>query len=285
VSPTVSSGEVQHTLAKPVNLKGRGLFSGRPVCLICKPAPPDAGVVFCRVDLPRHPQVIASPSVVAAEARTVVLRKGPAEVCAVEHLLAAAAGIGLDNLIVELDAPELPALDGSATEYLAAFMEAGLVPQSVPRRIFRPHRQVEVSEGDARVVLAPGENVLIVAYTIDYGQRFLGRQSLALTVNRDTFARDIAPARTLVLRPEIQDFLERGLGGGATPENVVVVEEDGTIETPLRFPDECVRHKILDLLGDLALTGVTVQGRIEAQRAGHRLHLALARKIVEEMAE
>jgi UDP-3-O-acyl N-acetylglucosamine deacetylase len=219
--------------------------------------------------------------------RQVILGKGEARVAMVEHLLGAAAGLGVANLLVEVDAPELPILDGSARPYVDAFLAAGLITQDAPRLEFRPRAEITLNEGDASIAFSAGDNAdeLQVTYVLDYGAGYLKRQELTLRLSPEVFAREVAPARTYILRPEVQTFRERGLGGGATRDNLVIVEEDGASPAPLRFPDECVRHKILDLVGDLSLAGLALSGRIVAYKAGHRLHLGLARTIARQAAE
>jgi len=274
----------QQTVASTVTLRGRGLFSGRPCTLTLGPAPAGTGVVFQRTDLPGRPcsrldlehlVPLERCTGVAVDGRTVAL---------VEHLLAALAGLGVDNLHVAVDSDELPCLDGSARPYAEALRHAGLVAQAAPARILRLSEPIEVSERDARLIARPAPAVLEMAFTLDYGGRFVGRQTFRARVTGDTFLRDIAPARTYVLRPEIEALLRRGLGGGATAENVVIVEEDGTSPTALRFEDECVRHKVLDLLGDLAGIGARLRAVVEAERSGHRLNLRLARALAEHAA-
>ena len=259
----------QLTLARPVALAGRGLFFGREVRLKCLPAPAGHGIIFHRTDLPGAPGVAACVEAVLGGSRITSLGQGRAQVRCVEHLCAAASGLGIRNLRVEIDAPELPILDGSAAEYVRAFRAAGLVEQEAPWPLFEPRASLVVEQDEAFLALAPEGRGLTVSFTLDYGARYVGRQELTLALMPDTFVRELAPARTFALREEVQDFLARGLGGGATPDNVVIVEEDGSSARPLRFPDECVRHKIVDLLGDLSLLGARLCGRLTARRSGH----------------
>jgi len=275
---TLYAGE-QHTLARAAHFEGRGLFFGRDVTVDCRPAPAGTGVVFRRTDLPGRPDVAARVANVGGEARMVTLRRDDAEVRLVEHLLAAAAGIGIANMIVEISAVEPPALDGSAAPYAQAFLEAGLSPQGAPQPCFTPREEIAIEEKGAWLRLAPAGSKLTVSFTLDYGERYLGRQSRTVALTPQTFLEEIAPARTYALREEVRAFLDRGLGGGATEANVVIVEPDGSTANVLRFPDECVRHKILDLVGDLSLAGVALQGEITAFRSGHGLNVRLARAV------
>ncbi|MCP4620355.1 MAG: UDP-3-O-acyl-N-acetylglucosamine deacetylase [Bradyrhizobium sp.] len=297
----------QQTLARDAHFEGRGLFGGREVVVDCRPAPAGTGIVFRRADLPGRPEVAARVADVVGDDRMVVLRRGRAEVRLVEHLLAAAAGVGITNMVVEISAAEAPALDGSAAPYGRAFIEAGLVAQGVPQECFAPSEEIAVEEKDAWLRLAPAGNEepraavpqalwnrcaarrvaqapppvdeLTVSFTLDYGECYIGRQSKTIVLTPETFLEEIAPARTYALREEVQAFLECGLGGGATEENVVIVERDGSTAQELRFADECVRHKILDLVGDLSLAGVALQGEINGFRSGHGLNTRLARAV------
>jgi len=271
--------EAQGTLARPVEIGGVGLFFGAPVRVRCLPAEANTGVVFVRTDLDGRPAVRASIENVPGPERWTALRRGDAEVRMVEHLLAAAYGLGIDNMLVEVNAAEMPAGDGSARTYVEPFLRAGLRSLDAPRNRVALPRPVMVTHDDVALVAAPQEEGLTVTYILDYGRRFLGAQCLTLSVTRDSFIHEIAGARTFVLRPEVDAFIRQGMGKGATPDNTLVVEENGSISADLRFPDECVRHKILDLLGDLFLVGAAFPARVVGYKSGHSANVRLARAV------
>ena len=277
--------ERQCTLAKTVDIEGVGLFFGQPVHLRCLPAEANAGVVFVRTDLPGAPRIPAKLENVPGPNRWTGLRKDEAEVSMIEHLLAALYGLGIQNLIVETNATEMPIGDGSAQTYVQPFLEAGIkeLDASWPR-LDLPH-PIAVTDREVIIAAVPQGNGLSITYVLDYGGSFLGTQVLTLNINRDTFIREIAPARTYVLRPEVDAFIQQNLGKGATPENTIVLEENGTTSEPLRFPDECIRHKILDLIGDLYLAGGRIAGRIIGYKSGHTINIRLAAAIREAIAK
>lgn len=274
--------ERQTTLGGRVELTGNGLFSGKPVRINLCPAEPDTGIVFRRTDIKGAPDILAvAENAALGEARYTNLKRENASVAMVEHLLAAANGLRVDNLLIEVDADEMPSLDGSAAPYVEAVDRAGLRELNAQRRVLSLKEKITVQSQDAVIEAEPCEKGLEINFTLDYGNKFLGRQSLMILVTPESFARDIASARTYVLRPEIEYFRARGIGGGATVENTVVVEEDGGSPTKLRFVDECVRHKVLDLIGDLALIGWPLCARISAEKSGHTLNARLAARIRE----
>jgi UDP-3-O-acyl N-acetylglucosamine deacetylase len=239
-----------------------------------------------RADLPGQPRI---PAVIAnvppTPQRWTALRNGEAEVRMVEHLLAALFGLGIDNLLIESTALEMPVGDGSAKTFTEAFLSAGLRELDAPRRRVQLRRPIVVMESDVVLAAGPSSAGLSVTYILDYGQHFLRCQSLTLEVTREMFLDGIAGARTYVLRPEVDAFIKLGLGRGATPENTIVLEEDGSLSAAARFPDECVRHKILDLLGDLLLSGSFISARVIGYKSGHATNIRLAKAIAEECGE
>lgn len=270
----------QRTLRKAVELSGTGLFSGQPCIVRLRPAPPGTGIVFRRLDLPKQPQVRLSAETISTHTRHVAVSGEDVEVESVEHLLSALHVLGVGNLEVEVTAAELPALDGSAKPYLDACRSAGLVEQEEERPVLRIREPVSVTEGDVSVVALPSDRGLRVSFTLAYENGAMPAQHLTLEVSEETYEREIAPARTYCLQSEVEFFRRQGLGGGATPENTLVVGPGGVVrETSLRFPDEFVRHKILDLLGDLAPLGVTLQAHIVAIKSGHAANLRLLRRL------
>jgi len=276
----------QRTLAAPVELSGAGLHEGRDVTARLRPAPAGSGVVFRRVDLPGSPEVAVVPDAVADAARRTQLVHGSAEVHTIEHLLATLLALRVDNVLVELDGPELPGLDGSALPWATALQRAGTLEQDQPRRVLRLRREVSLTQGGASLTVTPIERqVLELTYTLDYTAQGLPRQHVQAWLPGTDFVRELAPARTFVLAGEAQALLAAGLGRGATPENTVVLAEGGRpVSGSLRFPDEPARHKMLDLLGDLALLGADLQARVVAVKSGHRAHHELVRRLAAELA-
>jgi len=277
--------DAQCTVKEPVEISGVGLFSGEDVMLRCLPAEADRGIVFVRTDLAGRPEIPASLEYVAdsagGAARATSVQNGDAAVMMVEHLMATLYGLGIDNLIIEIGGVEMPIGDGSAKTLAEPLAEAGLRELDAPRRPLRLTRPVTVVDDDVLLVATPCEEPLTVTYVLDYGERFLGCQTCTITVSRETFLTEVAPARTYCLWPEIEFFLKLGLGRGADRSNTLVIEEDGSIKQKLRFPDECARHKILDLVGDIFLAGRLSAGRVLGYKSGHVTNARLARALYE----
>jgi UDP-3-O-[3-hydroxymyristoyl] N-acetylglucosamine deacetylase len=270
--------KTRQTLAIERAIDGVGLHSGTPVHMRLVPAPPETGIVFVRTDLARAriPALLenAGPSFYA----TVLSRDG-ASVSTIEHLMAALYALQIDDLEVELDAPEVPILDGSSQPYVDAIREAGTRAHAVPRQYIHVVRPITVTHEDKRISVHPcGE--YRVTYAIDFDHPALGYQELTASLWRaEQFADKLAPARTFTFEHEIAALRQRGLARGGTLENAVVVGKEGILNPPLRFSDEFVRHKMLDLTGDLSLLGHPLLGHVVAYRAGHDLHARLARAI------
>ncbi len=281
----------QKTLSKPVRLGGVGLHTGAEVRLELVPADPDTGVVFVRTDLAGCPRVEARISNLGFRPRRTALVKGSAEVHTTEHLLAALCASGVQNVEVRLDAPELPGLDGSALPFYGAIQEGGIVPQGVPARQIDVVAPVHAEERGAWIAAFPSDNgSFTICYTLDYSalaqstgaspaMQALATQYLEVTVTEEVFAREIAPARTFVFEEEVHQLRAEGLGRGATPQNTVVLGRDGILENRLRFRDELVRHKVLDLIGDLYLLGSAPRGRFVAAKSGHALNVRIAKML------
>ena len=272
----------QRTLAEAVELSGTGLHEGQPVTVHLAPARAGAGIHFVRADLADSDPIPATiASVVPGERRT-LLRRGAAEVHTVEHLLAALWAFGVDNLEVTLDGPELPALDGSARPWVEALARAGLAELRAPRRSFTVREPIVVErEGATLAALPPaGDGQLDLSYTLDYRARGLAVQHVDLSLPGGDFAAEVAPARTFVFADEASALRAAGLGRGATPENTVVFGADGEpVEGKSRLPEEPARHKLLDLVGDLALLGCDLSARVVALKSGHALHHELVRRL------
>jgi UDP-3-O-[3-hydroxymyristoyl] N-acetylglucosamine deacetylase len=271
---------VQTTLSRPVRLSGIGLHSGRHVHVTLRPARPDHGIVFWRPDVD-----VFIPAIAEAAGRfdhATSLGERGRDVCTVEHLLSAAVGAGVDNLLVEVDGPEVPILDGSALPWLDAFAKAGLAPQAALRAPFTPSRVLAVPTAAGRKLEIRPARDLRVTYTIDFPNPAVGRQSLTVVLSPETYATHVAPARTFGFLSEYELLKAHGLARGASAENCIVVGANRVENGDLRFPDEFVRHKVLDLVGDLALVGRPVTGHVVAHKAGHAMHAALAALLREE---
>jgi len=276
----------QRTIEKEVELSGRGLFTGQPVSVRLRPAAPDTGVTFVRRDQPGALPVAARTENLAKRARRTSLRNGVVAIETVEHCLAAAGGLAIDNLTVELDAAELPAADGSAGPFVEALLAAGAVEQDRERDVLELSETVRVSDGDAELVAWPSASrQLDIIYELDYGAHSgLGRQICHFTLEPERFVREIAPARTFVTAQEAEQLRAAGLGQHLTYQDILVIGPEGPIENRFRFPDECARHKILDLIGDLMLLGCPLAGRIYARKSGHELNHELVRRLAEQRA-
>jgi len=274
--------EPQRTIAGPIECAGAGLHTGAPARVRLLPAAEDAGIAFvCACD-GRRVEVPARVESVVGSERATSLAQGGARVGTVEHLLAALYGLGVDNLRVELDGPELPALDGSSAAWVALLRDAGLCEQEVARRGLALDRAIERSHGKGWIRAEPSDR-FAVAYAIEYAHPAVGRQELAIDGDdAELFAREIAPARTFAFAGELRGLLDAGLARGGSLASAILVDERGVVNPEgLRFPDELVRHKVLDLFGDLALLGWRLRAQIRVERGGHRLHHALVAAVAE----
>jgi UDP-3-O-[3-hydroxymyristoyl] N-acetylglucosamine deacetylase len=270
----------QRTLRRVVNCAGIGLHSGRKVTLVLRPAPADHGIVFKRVDLGG----IEIPAHVSQLTGQQQLQTGlacdKASVETVEHLLAALRSLGIDNAIVELNFPEVPIMDGSAAPWVYLIQDAGIRELSTPRKSIQMLRAVQVQHGDKRIALFPADRFKI-SYTISFDHPLLRHQQKTMEMDEDVFTNEIAPARTFGFLKEVEMLRQRGLALGGSLENAIVIGETGVLN-PLRFEDECVRHKILDVIGDMALVGHPIIGHLVVHRGGHALHTALASELLKQ---
>jgi len=268
-------------VARPAEVAGFGYWSGRDVRVRFRPAPPDAGVVFLRRDLPQPALISATVENRIEAPRRTNLSAGGQTVEMVEHILAALAGMQIDNCEVSLDAAEAPGCDGSSLAFVAALREAGAVEQPALRKQLVVTEVVRVGDGDCWVEAAPSRGgEFVLRYRLDYGSDSpIGRETLELAVTPASFVRELASARTFLLRSEAEWLRSQGLGTRAGYGDLLVFGEEGPIENELRFENECVRHKTLDLLGDLALAGCDIVGRITAHRSGHRQNADLVRAL------
>lgn len=270
----------QTTLAHSVTYTGIGLHSGKDVTISLHPAPADTGIVFSRVDLPGAPQVAAKACNVTNTMRATTLECGAAKVFTVEHLLAAFAAAELDNCLVEINSVEPPVADGSSLPFLQLIEEAGVVTQAVERSVRVITEPLAVYQDDKYIMIVPYDGFRI-SFTSTNPHPAIGVQFGDYSITRDVFARDIASARTIGFMHEVAALQAKGLALGGSLENAVVYDDDKLL-TPLRYEDELVRHKILDVVGDLALAG-RLRGHVIAVRSGHALNTALAKKIVEAL--
>jgi UDP-3-O-[3-hydroxymyristoyl] N-acetylglucosamine deacetylase/3-hydroxyacyl-[acyl-carrier-protein] dehydratase len=272
----------QQTLRQSVSFDGIGLHSGNRVNMTFLPAPPDSGVRFRRIDLDGKPEIEARVEHVSTTNRSTSLYKGNAKIHTVEHVLAAFAGRGIDNAIVELDANEPPIADGSAREYVKMIESVGVVPQGVQREIFRVHTPIELEIGESLIAVFPHDKFKISCTSSDKKGRY--SQFFSVEVSPENWEREIAHARTFCFYEEIEFLIKSGLIKGGSLENAVVIREDAILTTePLRYSDEFVRHKILDIIGDLSLVGRPIAGHIVAVKPGHASNCELARQIVAQM--
>ena len=277
----------QRTIARPAEVQGVGLHSGQTTTVRVKPAPPDTGVVFVRTDVPgyaRIPALISKRTEVPL--RTALANEGQ-QVHTIEHLLSAVVGMGYDNLEVEVDGIELPGMDGSAQAFVQLLREAGVHEQDEPAREIVVREPIHISHDGASLVALPYDG-LRITYTLDYPDPTVPSMHYSCEVTEERYAKDIAPARTFVLKREAEALLAAGFGKGASLENTVVIGEHGP-EGDLRFADEPVRHKILDVIGDCALLGAPLCGEVEVVRGGHALlcevlRAALARGAVTSLS-
>jgi UDP-3-O-[3-hydroxymyristoyl] N-acetylglucosamine deacetylase/3-hydroxyacyl-[acyl-carrier-protein] dehydratase len=277
-----STPELQHTLGKSAGFNGTSLHTGEKVSLKLHPAPADHGIKFKRKDLAEEPTIDASIDNLKTVERATTIGEGSVRVHTVEHVLAALSAMGVDNAIVEMDANEPPISDGSARAYVEVIKKAGLVPQEASRRYFDVREPMHVeSKTGALLVLLPDEKFRISCTQAGPNNRFT--QFLSTEITPAVFEREIAPARTFVYYEDVQPLMEKNLIKGGSLENALVVRGESVLsKEPLRFPDEFVRHKILDIIGDLALVGVRIRGHIIAVKPGHGVNAELARAIARE---
>ena len=275
--------KLQKTISTPVALSGKGLFGGKDAKVVFRPAPADTGIVFVRTDVSEPVRIRAIAPNIGERTRRTTLKKGPVSIETVEHCLAAVNALEIDNLTIEIDGPEMPAPDCSSSDYFRLLNEAGLVEQQAPRREFTITEPIAITAGDASVYALPyPDEALNITYDLDYGEHTgIGRQIYSCRVTPETFEKNLARARTFLLEVEAMQFQARGMGTHLTPRDILVIDSDGPIKNSYRFPDECVRHKIVDLIGDLTLVGRAINGRIVSYKSGHSLNQQLAHKLYE----
>ena len=275
---------VEQTIRAEVAFEGVGLHSGAPVQMRVLPAPTGSGILFRRIDLDGFEIEAIGRNVAKVSYATSLMKKGVL-ISTTEHLLSALIGTGIDNAIVELDNLELPILDGSALPYIAAFQRVGIRKQRKQRTYMRVLESLEVRDGDKFIGVYPTPDaapMYSVEYEIDFKHPLIGVQRYEIELTRDLYKTEIAPARTFGFLHEAEQLRKLGLIRGASEENAIVLTRDSVKNGPLRFEDEFIRHKVLDLIGDLALLGHHLLGRVVAHRAGHAMHTALVSRLLKD---
>jgi UDP-3-O-[3-hydroxymyristoyl] N-acetylglucosamine deacetylase len=276
---------MQQTIRRIVTTDGVGIHSGNSVTLTLSPAGPGEGVGFIRNDIDARMRVPAHFSRVKNTHLATTLTEDGVSVATIEHLAASLFALGVDNATVSLSGPEVPILDGSAGPFVSLIDSAGIVDSGVPRKAARVVRPVRAVLGDCHAELLPGFDRLSLDYTIVYENPHIGTQSFSFELEPETFAREVAPARTFGLFSDIDGMYARGLAQGGSLGNAVIIGDEGVINPDgLRFPDECVRHKCLDAVGDLSLFGMPIFGRFVAYKSGHRLNHLLVQELFHQQA-
>ena len=259
------------------------MFGGKEVKVIFRPAPADSGITFIRTDTPEPVRITAVASNLAERSRRTTIKKGPVSIETIEHCLAAVNALEIDNIIIEVNGSELPAPDCSCAEYFKTLKRTGLIEQNISRKEYIIKKPITIAAGDSCIYALPySDDGLSLTYDLDYGGHTgIGRQIFGCQLTPESFEKHLAPARTFLLEAEAKQFQARGMGTHIGPRDLLVINSDGPIKNSYRFPNECVRHKLVDLIGDLALVGRAVKGRIVAYKSGHTLNQQLARKLYE----
>ena len=277
----------QRTIAHSVSLQGVGIHTGQAGVVTFLPAPENHGIVFVRADLPGRPSVQVRPENAIYDpkaGRRTILAENGVQIHTMEHVLATVSGLGIDNIIIETTAMEMiEPEDGSALAFALLLRGAGIVEQKAGRRHLKITRPVTLREGAIEITAVPADGFRIT-FTIEYDHPAIGAQTITFDVEEDAFVREIAPARTFVLQRDVEALKAQGLIQGGSLANAVVIGEQGVVNPEgLRFPNEFVRHKVLDLLGDLMLLGSRIQGHVIAFRSGHSSHVEFVKKVAREV--
>ena len=273
--------KLQKTIKDPVKLAGKGLFGGQDATVTFHPAPEETGIVFVRTDMASAVRIPAVAPNIAERSRRTSIKKGEVSIETVEHCLAAIHALEIDNIVMEVEGPELPAPDCSSAQYVTVLKQAGLVEQTNPRKEFVIRKPICVNAGDATIYALPhSDGGLSITYDLDYSSHAgIGRQIYSYQLAPDSFETGMAPARSFLLEVEAKQFQARGIGTHIGPSDILVIDSQGPVKNAYRWPNECVRHKIVDLIGDLTLVGRPVIGRIVAYKSGHALNQQLVRKL------
>ena len=269
----------QTTISRSVSVSGIGLHTGAPVNITLKPAPENTGYIFVRTDLDNF-EIPASVEYIShCSYATTLLRKGVV-LSTCEHLLSALRGSGVDNCFIEIDSIELPIMDGSSEDFIELIEQAGVIEQYAPRRFFRVLKPVKIEEGDRKMSMGPSDKFEIECL-IDFKHPYINRQKMYFVSENGSFRREIASARTFGFAQEIEMLRKANLARGGSLDNAIVLTPEGMLnQTPLRFDNEFVRHKILDIIGDLALIGMPIRGKVTAEKSGHSVHAQLMSKLL-----
>ena len=282
---TTNTVPMQQTVARPVSISGKGLLLGNDVDMSILPAPAGEGIIFERIDIEPAVQIPALIANTTERARRTALSASGVTIETIEHLMSALSGLDIDNALIQLNGSEVPCGDGSALPFVEILQKAGTVVQDQPRRIFQIVDPICLQEGDAMIAAFPSNQAsLHVVYDLDYGESSsrIAQQMQAWNSTNGAYAKEIAPARTYSLEEEAQELQAKGMCVHLTPADILVIGDDGPIDNEYRFDNEPVRHKILDIIGDLYLAGAHIQGRIVASRSGHSLNRRLCKVIVEQ---
>jgi len=276
----------QRSLKSLVSATGVGLHTGQKVRLTLRPAQPDTGVVFRRIDLPAAPEIPARGELVGETRLCSCLVSGDTKIYTIEHLMSALAGLGVDNVYVDLDGPEVPIMDGSAAPFVLLIQQAGIEEQGAPKRFLRVKKRIEAKEGDKWAVLEPYEGFKL-SFSIVYDHPVIEKSNTSLTVDfaSTSYLKEVARARTYGFMQEVEDLREVGLALGGGLENAVVLDEHRVLNAEgLRYADEFIRHKILDAIGDLYLLGRPLLAAFSAHKSGHALNNRLLRELTADPA-
>lgn len=271
--------EYQHTLARPATLAGTSLHTGEKVTLTMRPAPVGHGIRFRRIDLEDQPFIEASVEKVQMVERATTLAEGSVKVHTVEHVISALAGMGVDNVLIEMDANEPPIGDGSARAYVECIKKAGIEAQDAPRGIYEIREPVHIeTKSGSMLMVVPDKRFRISCTQVGPNGRYT--QYFSTEITPEIYERELAPARTFVFYEDVKGLLDKGLIKGGSLENAIVIRDDSVMsKEPLRFPDEFVRHKILDIIGDLMLSGKRIMGHVIAVKPGHAPNTEMARRL------
>jgi UDP-3-O-[3-hydroxymyristoyl] N-acetylglucosamine deacetylase/3-hydroxyacyl-[acyl-carrier-protein] dehydratase len=273
----------QKTIKGEGKISGKGLFGGKEARVVFRPAPENTGIVFLRTDVPEAVRIVAVVPNLAERSRRTSIKKGAVSIETIEHCLAAVSALEIDNVIVEVDGAELPAPDCSCAEYVKVLKRIGVVEQKAGRKEFVIDKPIILTAGEASIYALPNtDGGLSITYDLDYsGHTGIGRQIYSCQLSPESFERNLAPARSFLLDVEAKQFQARGIGTHIGYKDILVIGSDGPIKNDYRFTNECVRHKIADLVGDLALVGRAIIGRVVAYKSGHSLNQQLARRLYE----
>lgn len=267
---------MQHTIVKEISYSGIGLHSGKEVLMTMKPAGVNTGIVFVRTDLPDRPEIPALAENVSSTVKATTLSANGAEVFTVEHLMAALAMMEIDNIVIEMSSPEPPVTDGSAKVFCELLEQAGIEEQQEERKVYSLDKEFSVYDGDRYIVVKPYDGYRI-SFTSINKHPFLGTQYFDIELNKESFKKEIMAARTVAFTDELEMLKKLGLGLGGSLENVVVFDKEKILSVP-RFDDELIRHKILDVIGDLYLLG-PINAHVIAVKTGHAFNSGIAKQI------